>query len=200
MSPAAARPGEPTAVGGHLRNVLGALGVAVADMLTGDAEAHGLGPAEHAALIVVATLDGLSQEDLQRRVGLSQPGATRLVDRLAARGLVKRTPGPDRRTWALRLTPAGERQAREALTRRHELLAPLTARLTVDEQRQAAAVIGRLLDAVVAAGQSPWRICRQCDQEACAEGEFTCPVDAARRNLQPSGSATGGQPEPAEPA
>lgn len=186
-------------MGGHLRNVLGALGLAVADMLAEDAEAHGLGAAEHAALVIVATLDGLSQEDLQRRVGLSQPGATRLVDRLATRGLIRRTPGPDRRTWALRLTSAGERQATEALARRHELLAPLTARLTVDEQRQAAMVIGRLLDAVVAAGQSPWRICRQCDQEACGEGEFTCPVDAARRNLQPPALDTaGGQSGPGE--
>lgn len=182
-------------MGGHLRNVLGALGLAVADMLTKDAEAHGLGPGEHAALIIVATFDGLSQEDLQRRVGLSQPGATRLVDRLAARGLVRRTPGPDRRTWALRLTTAGEREAREAVTRRHELLASLTARLTVDEQRQAAVLTGRLLDAMVAAGQSPWRICRQCDQEACEEDEFTCPVEAAHRNLQPQPTQHSPQPD-----
>jgi DNA-binding MarR family transcriptional regulator len=114
-SPTRAEPAERSAAAGHLRNVLGALAVAATDLLTEDAQASGYHPAEHAAIILVGTADGLSQEDLQRRLGLSQPGTTRLVDRLAARGLLTRAPGPDRRTNALRLTTAGAREAEHAL-------------------------------------------------------------------------------------
>jgi len=111
-SPTRASPAGHSEAAGHLRNVLGALAVAATDLLTEDAQADGYYPAEHAAIILARTVNGLSQEDLQRRLGLSQPGTTRLVDRLAGRGLLTRAPGPDRRTNALRLTPVGAREAR----------------------------------------------------------------------------------------
>src|SRR5215469_15690159 len=110
-SPTRVSPAGRSEAAGHLRNVLGALAVAATDLLTEDAQAGGYYPAEHAAIILAGTVDGLSQEDLQRRLGLSQPGTTRLVDRLAVRGLLTRAPGPDRRTNALRLTPVAAREA-----------------------------------------------------------------------------------------
>lgn len=168
---------------GHLYNVLGALAVAVTDLLAEDAQACGYYPAEHAAIILVGTVDGLSQEDLQRRVGLSQPGTTRLVDRLVSRGLVTRAPGPDRRTNALRLTPLGAGEASRALDRRHQLLAPLIAGLDDGEQNAAAKLIDQVLATLVRSGHSPWRICRECDQDACDAEDCRCPVDAARRQL-----------------
>jgi len=182
-SPTPARPAERGAAAGHLRNVLGALAVAATDLLAEDAQASGYYPAEHAAIILVGTVDGLSQEDLQRRLGLSQPGNTRLVDRLADRGLLTRAPGPDRRTNALRLTTAGAREAERALARRHELLGPLVAGLDEAEQQAAATLIGRMLATLVRSGRSPWRICRECDQAACHAGSCQCPVDTARRQL-----------------
>jgi DNA-binding MarR family transcriptional regulator len=174
---------EPGEEARHLRNVLGALAVAVTDLLAEDAQASGYNPAEHAAVILVGTVHGLSQEDLQRRLGLSQPGTTRLVDRLAGRGLLMRAPGPDRRTNALRLTALGVREAEQALARRHELLGPLTAGLSGTEQQAAAALIDQLLAALVRSGSSPWRICRECDQAGCEAGRCACPVEAARRGL-----------------
>jgi len=186
-SPTRASPAGHGEAAGHLRNVLGALAVATTDLLTEDAQAGGYYPAEHAAIILAGTVDGLSQEDLQRRLGLSQPGTTRLVDRLAGRGLLTRAPGPDRRTNALRLTPAGAREAERALARRHELLGPLIAGLDEAEQQAAADLIGRMLATLVRAGRSPWRICRECDQAACAAGQCQCPVEATRRQLPDSG-------------
>jgi len=164
-SPTHARPAQHGETAAHLRNVLGALAVAATDLMTEDAQAGGYYPAEHAAIILVATVDGLSQEDLQRRLGLSQPGTTRLVDRLAARA----------------------REAERALARRHELLGPLVAGLDETEQQAAVALIGRMLATLVRSGRSPWRICRECDQAACDAGQCQCPVDAARRQLPDSG-------------
>jgi DNA-binding MarR family transcriptional regulator len=47
-----------------------------------------------------------------RALGLSQPGAVRLADRLAQRGLVqRRRDGPDRREVRLSLTSAGHAAA-----------------------------------------------------------------------------------------
>jgi DNA-binding MarR family transcriptional regulator len=186
-SPTRTEPAEHSEAAGHLRNVLGALAVAATDLLTEDAQADGYYPAEHAAIILIGTVDGLSQEDLQRRLGLSQPGTTRLVDRLAVRGLLIRAPGPDRRTNALRLTTAGVLEAERALARRHELLGPLIAGLDDAEQRAAAKLIDRMLATLVRSGRSPWRICRECDQAACHAGQCQCPVEEARRQLPDAG-------------
>src|SRR5262249_31588355 len=184
--PTHARSAEHGEAAGHLHNVLGALAVAATDLLTEGAQADGYYPAEHAAIILVGTVDGLSQEDLQRRLGLSQPGTTRLVDRLAVRGLLTRVPGPDRRTNALRLTPVGAREAEHALARRHELLGPLVAGLDEAEQHVAANLIGRMLATLVRSGRSPWRICRECPHAACDSRQCPCPVEAARRQLPDS--------------
>jgi MarR family transcriptional repressor of emrRAB len=179
-----AEPAEHGEAAAHLRNVLGALAVAATDLLTEGAQASGFYPAEHAAIILAGTVDRLSQEDLQRRLGLSQPGTTRLVDRLAARGLLTREPGPDRRTNALRLTAAGAGEAERALARRHELLGPLVAGLDEAEQQAAATLIGRMLATLVRAGRSPWRICRECDQAACDAGQCQCPVETTRQQVR----------------
>ena len=70
-SPTRANSAEHGEAAGHLRNVLGALAVAATDLLTEDAQADGYHPAEHAAIILAGTVDGLSQEDLQRRLGFA---------------------------------------------------------------------------------------------------------------------------------
>jgi DNA-binding MarR family transcriptional regulator len=54
----------------------------------------------------------MSIDALRSGVGLSHPGAVRLVDRLAARGLVaRRASADDGRRVALHLTRAGEAMA-----------------------------------------------------------------------------------------
>ncbi len=85
-------------------NVVGACALAIAGRLP--AGAH------EAALVSLSTwLAGSTVDGLARAVGLTHSGAVRLADRLEADGLLERRPGPDGRTRALHLTPAGLRTA-----------------------------------------------------------------------------------------
>jgi len=71
------------------------------------AQAHGM---TRAQLIILARLElqpDLSQNELAALAEVAPMTIARLIDRLEARGLVKRCPDPqDRRIWRLRLTPA----------------------------------------------------------------------------------------------
>jgi DNA-binding MarR family transcriptional regulator len=76
--------------------------------------------------------------DLHRHVLLSQPALSRLVDRLAARGLVERKPDPaDGRSVLLSLTTAGLALQRQ-VGRRHArgVAHAMTAALTQPELRE----------------------------------------------------------------
>jgi len=86
--------------------------------------------------------------ELGRHVLLSQPALSRLIDRLAERGLIERCPDPaDGRGVRLALTEAG-RDLQRRIGRRHAraVARALTAALTSDEIAQLAA-IGRKLTA-----------------------------------------------------
>jgi len=76
--------------------------------------------------------------ELNRHVLLSQPALSRMVDRLADRGLIRREPDPaDGRGIQLALTDAG-RQLQRRIGRRHarSVARAMTAELTPDELRQ----------------------------------------------------------------
>ncbi len=84
--------------------------------------------------------------ELNRRVLLSQPALSRLVDRLAERGLIKREADPaDGRGVRLSLTDAG-RSAQRQIGRRHarSVASEMTARLTSAELRQLEAICLKL--------------------------------------------------------
>jgi DNA-binding MarR family transcriptional regulator len=84
--------------------------------------------------------------ELNRHVLLSQPALSRMVDRLAARGLVERKPDPaDGRGVLLGLTYAGLVRQRET-GRRHArgVARALTAELSRDELAQLEAICRKL--------------------------------------------------------
>src|ERR671917_444259 len=90
-------------------NLLGALGVALADAQTAElAASSGLAPTDAAALNAVGVAPGCSIGAVRVALGITHPGTVRTVDRLAAAGLVERRAGVDGRTVSLHLTPAGE--------------------------------------------------------------------------------------------
>lgn len=160
-------------------NLLGALGIAVADRI-GEAARLTLGHAGEtpAALVVIGYGLGPSNDQLRRILGLSHPGSVRLVDRLVADGLVERREGRDRRAIALHLTPEGH-VLREALLKdRLATIRPVLEPLTTDEEETLAALLHKLLAALPATDIERCTLCRLCDDSVCSD----CPIPADFRN------------------
>jgi MarR family transcriptional regulator, negative regulator of the multidrug operon emrRAB len=173
---------------GHLGNVLGALALAlVTEMETAAQEATGLPIVDATALSALANLgDGtLSVEGVRRTVDLSQPATVRLIDRLVARGLVRRGgQAGDRRVTTVRLTAAGRRTVSAFRDSRTAVVQRWITRLSPADRD----ILAPLLDALVAVGIEPapegaaeadYR-CRWCDPPACGHPD-ACPVTQAVR-------------------
>jgi DNA-binding MarR family transcriptional regulator len=65
--------------------------------------------------VVIAANPGLSQSDLADRLGIERARLVRVLDKLEKRGLTRRLASPsDRRSHALRLTPAGQKTLKRA--------------------------------------------------------------------------------------
>ena len=81
--------------------------IAVAVFLQ-ETEAHGVTPVQYAALQSVADAPGIDQRGLARAIGLDTSTIAGVVDRLEARGLMRRSASPeDRRVRLLSLTAEG---------------------------------------------------------------------------------------------
>lgn len=100
-------------------------------------------PPQRIARSEIAVLDTLGAEgamamgELAARVRVPVSTATRLVDRMEERDLVRRErPADDRRTVLVALAPAGERFYHEALAARVAGTERMLRTLTVDEQEQ----------------------------------------------------------------
>ncbi|KPF59058.1 hypothetical protein IP88_16330 [alpha proteobacterium AAP81b] len=155
-------------------NVIGAFALGLADLLLAAArrEAGDAGPA--AALALIGHAPGLSIAMLAQAVGLSHPGAVRLVDRLAADGTVERRRGfGDRREVALHLTAAGEAAAAATLAARNRVITQALAPLSAAETQALAALAARALGGMAATEAAAARICRLCDATRCED----CPVE-----------------------
>ena len=168
-------PGNPQ-VSPRSTNLLGAFALAAGNELrrvTERAASHtASGPS---ALTALATWPGLSLDGLRKTLGISQPGVVRLVDRLAADGLVSRNPGPDGRTRALHLTERGRQVAQEVLEAREAAMTALCARLEPAEVEQLTTLLERMLEGLPGDRDEAHFLCRLCDHGACADPY--CPVD-----------------------
>jgi len=163
----------------HEVNAFGALAIEAARLIqeAGErASPHGASaPAALAALNGLAA--GQSIDALRRIVGLTHSGAVRLVDRLAAAGLLERRLGADQRSVALRLTPEGRRAARRVLAQREAAIEQVFAPLSASERATLARLHERLIGTLVDGREDRRRVCRLCAVEACGRD---CP--AARSN------------------
>jgi MarR family transcriptional regulator, negative regulator of the multidrug operon emrRAB len=161
-------------------NLLGATALAVSDLvLASVAGSGGLGRSAAAALVGLRASPGLSATELGRRIGLSQPAATRMLDSLVAGGLVRREPGRGRAV-PVRLTGDGVRVAESLLA---ASAGPLTELVGAMGQADRAALDGLLADLLTRLYQrvgSADLLCRLCDRSACTSGG-PCPVGAAER-------------------
>ncbi len=159
-----------------LGNLVAALALAVDDEVvraTEHAAAHGA--SAPAALVTLCAEPGLSIEQLRGALSLTHSGGVRLVDRLAADGLVERMPGFGRRI-ALQLTNSGQQLVEEILAARAHAVEDALAPLDEADRRQLAALLERMLRGLVDSEQRSWQICRMCDTDACSPER--CPVEA----------------------
>lgn len=169
----------------RLANMLGAVALAAAGAMTDAAAAvteGGLSAA--AALVLLAGKPRIGVTELGRRLGLSQPGTSRLVESLVSRGLAVSEPEPGRRTVALRLTRSGGEKARLILAGRERALTTLLAPLDERARRELDAALALVLERLTEDGASAHKTCRLCDEQACA-ATAPCPVDRAWQRVSP---------------
>jgi DNA-binding MarR family transcriptional regulator len=170
-----------------------ALVTGLEDRLRASVEAaSGLAGVAPDALLTVGHVPGLRVDDLAAMLRVSHSGAVRTVDRLVAAGLVERRPAPgDRRSVALRLTPAGRRARRRVLDARDRVLDDALGVLAPGDRATFGALVDRLLAGLAAAAGDDHSLCRRCDPDDCAEG---CPVDVSSPSSAGSPAGAGSSP------
>jgi MarR family transcriptional repressor of emrRAB len=167
-----------TAASGNARlaNLLGALALEGAGALeTATRPVVGQAGAAAAALVTIGAHPGRTIEQLRAPLGLSQPGAVRLVERLAGAGWVERSGPGGRRGLALDLTPEGTAVLDELLVARRAALAELLEPLTPRERTQLTGLLEKLLAARTGDRADLERLCRLCEWRRCRR----CPVAGA---------------------
>ena len=110
--------------------------------------AFGLSFSEHTTLTALTTDEkdlALTQTQLVDRTGSSPSAMTSRIDRLEARGLVRRAPDPrDRRATVVRLTPEGSELVWRALEAVEEAQRPLLDQFTDDELETLVTLLRRM--------------------------------------------------------
>jgi DNA-binding MarR family transcriptional regulator len=162
----------------HMENVLTAWTVSLHDQLSAVAEGLGLGVRDIAALTLVASHPDVPVDWLRTRVGLSQPGTVRLVDRLSAAGLVRRA-SREGRSVRLAVTPAGQDVLRRWNRQRGQAVERLTTGLTAGEQAELTRLLAQTLSTPDRPRAEADQTCRTCDWPACGDD---CPVDRSVRS------------------
>lgn len=158
-----------------VENVVGALALALADDLVRAAQRHAPSSAPAAAISLLGHAPGLTIRQVSRVLGLSHPGAVRLVDRLVGDDLVRRDrSADDGRAVALTLTPNGEAVCRQVLASRRGALARALSSLDAAERQTLGRMAEAMLRGLVGGEDHALRVCRLCDPGVCRE----CPVEA----------------------
>lgn len=159
-------------------NLLGAAALAVHDLTV--ARASGRLSASGAAAVVVLACGDVSVTELGRRVGLTQSAAARMVDSLAADGVVARLSRAGR-VVQVSLTDDGHRVAGELLAARAASLESVLSVLGERERERLDGLLGKLLTRLYEDIGSAELICRRCDRAACTT-DAVCPVGQAERD------------------
>ena len=163
----------------RIANLLGAVGLAVADRIEETARDIVKHAGETpAALVVIGYGFGPSNDQLRRVLGLSHPGSVRLIDRLVADNLVERRKARDKRAIALYLTAEGATLREELLTGRLAAIKSLLMPLALSEQEALAALLHKMLSSMDATDLERCTLCRLCDNRVCSN----CPIPANFRD------------------
>jgi DNA-binding MarR family transcriptional regulator len=168
---------SPAAAG----NVLGALSQVITDQsMAAVADATGRSPTSAAALSALAEfLDRPTVDQLRKVLGLTPSGAVRLVDRLAAAGLVTRGPGTDGRSRSVTLTQPGRELASRITAARARVLDDMLAGMADRDRETLHRLMSRVMANAVRIKDGGAWICRLCDLESCERALGHCPAAQA---------------------
>jgi MarR family transcriptional repressor of emrRAB len=169
-------------VADRLAQLFGVLSLAATDRFRGAVEGSlGRGGAHAAALVHLDAHPGESVNGLARVLGVSQPAAVKLADRLTADGLLERRTGADRRTRTLHLTRAGRVAAAQALSDRAGALSGLLAVLEPAEREELERLVEKLVAELADDLPKALEVCRLCDRKACCGSTRGCPMGHTTR-------------------
>jgi DNA-binding MarR family transcriptional regulator len=162
----------------RVANLLGALALEATTAQTQAADTVlGLGGAAAGALVTIAAHPNRTVEELRAPLGLSQPGAGRLVQRLVEAGWVDRAGPGGRGGNRLTVTATGRVLLERIFDARRAALLELLEPLGEDERQGLATMLERLLAARTTDLVCAKHLCRMCERRSCA----ACPVAAAAR-------------------
>lgn len=162
-------------------NHLAALGTLIDDRLK-QAFAP-LSPSAAAVLLTLHHHGPLTTTELAAIVAIAQPTVTRLVNGLAAQGLIRRE-DRDGRVTPLVPTAAGRARAAALQAAREVAIAPLLAALAPDERKAFAGMLARILATATPSRRFARTTCRFCDHAVC-DGP-ACPIGTRARELEAS--------------
>jgi len=169
----------------YLANQLGALALILNDRVE---TAMGGRSATAAAILASLRHQGpMTGTSLARIVGVAQPTCVRVVDGLAAEGLIARAPKSGRDV-RLDLTPQGAAEAVRLGQARLAAIYPLLDEMTLGEGVALGMMAAQLMAAATDSRQTANRHCRLCEHSLC-RGE-ACPIGVRADELEPE------QPEP----
>ena len=158
----------------NLANIVGALALALTDSIAQSVEGmvDDAGPATE-ALCLVRHAPGIPIEQLRRALGMSHPGAVRLVERLEKQGLILRERcSVDRRAVELKLTEEGEVLVNKIHQTRLLALEEAIASLSSKDRLHLCRISNQILFSLTKTKDSALSICRLCDETNC----LNCPV------------------------
>ena len=105
--------------------------------------------AQHEILVTIRRDSGLTQRELSDRLLVVKSNATALLNKLEARGLVRRVPDPkDSRVKRLRLTRAGEALVQQSFAVQTRVIKAMAAVMSDDELERTADLMGRVGEAI----------------------------------------------------
>jgi len=170
----------------YLANQLGALALILNDRVEQAMDGRS---ATAAAILASLRHHGpMTGTSLARIIGVAQPTCVRVVDGLAAEGLVARGPKAGRDV-RLALTAEGGAEADRLGRARLAAIYPLLDDMTLGEGVTLGMMAAQLMAAATDSPQTARRHCRMCDHGLC-HGE-ACPIGARAQEIEAALNAAG---------
>jgi MarR family transcriptional regulator, negative regulator of the multidrug operon emrRAB len=170
-------------------NLLGALALRVADRMRAAVATETSESAATALSAIHNFLDAPRIDQLANVLGLSSSGTVRLVDGLAAQGLVVRRQGSDGRESVVGLTSTGRRRAAAVTRARADVLAEALSPLPKAERAAFENAVEKVLIGLVRGPRGRGWMCRLCSTATCgAEPGQPCSItrDALGLSSEPA--------------